>query len=276
MALVNRLGIDNHFQGVQIIPDSPFIVFSGGDFKRSQGSLFIADTEKKKLIKEIPIGSKLHWHPGGLSLHQKILAVPNEDFKVTKTSHIQFFNFQNPEKPEEIEISIPRTHSKAGAIALHFLKKQSRWLLLVDDTQGLDIYFSHSSKIEDGFEDQFVRWNDSDLQGSNPMGSFGGSSINLLEQCDGKLFLLSFSNTGKTPPILNGKDIMSLYSLNFENNNTAQINFLKNKFLKCKKFCNFDAAAGAHINKEGELEIISLNFFRNYFGKKIRYSTFRN
>lgn len=297
MAIINKLGIDNHFQGVQRLLDSEYFVFSGGDYNRKAGHIYVGKLGSKagqeiwgrnrapwrrtpkqdKLIAKIPVGSSTWWHPGGLQVIGDILVVPSEDYKVTNTAIIEFFDMSDPENPVRFEHTVTRTHQDAGGVAITKLAN-GKFLMGIHASPEIDFYVSRSKNIQDGFnEDKYVSWNKGNVQGMEgfKMG-FGGSSMNFIKQCDGQLFAATFSNDGKTAPIFNGKDWMSVFKVEFNEGYSAAPTVTKivEKALKCKGKCNFDAGVGTYVTPAGELHVYGINHFRNYWGNRINLREF--
>ena len=297
MGLFNKFGIDNHFQGIQRLFNSEYFVFSGGDYARKQGHLFIGKIESKsgaelwgenripwkktpkkdKLISKIKVGSKLWWHPGGLQTLGGILVVPSEDYKVTNTAIIEFFDMSRPQRPVKFKHSIIRKHQDAGGVAITKLEN-GYYLLGVHATPEIDFYLSKSMRFEDGFDSKkFMSWNKNNVQqNAGFTQEFGGSSMNFIKQCDGELFIATFNNSSKAAPIIKGKDWMSLYQIDFKDDLSAvsAVTKVAEKSFTCKGRCNFAAGVGVYITPSKQLHVYSINHFRNFWGSHIKFREF--
>ncbi len=249
-AIVNGIGIDNHFQGIQRLRNGPYIVISGSNILDRTGSIFIARMASRpssgtfgsnlmdssfppfedQLINAIDVDTGLLWHAGGMSAVGDILVVPLEEYKEAVVSKIYFFDVSNPEAPVMYDYYIDRTNDplkdKAGAVAMTMLA-DGRYLLATWDNNLLHFYLSNSSKVEDGFDtENVVTWNKNNLVITDDLEkSFGGSTINFIKQCDGQLYLAAFNGSngdlGPFIPFLQIENQASLYRVNFPNEDYA-------------------------------------------------------
>ncbi len=241
MRPLNKFGIDNHFQGIQKLPGDGNYVVTGGDIKLKRADLFLINNYK--VDKRITLDHWPYWHPGGIQAQAGIIAIPIEEWKKEKVSKIVFFKNN---KKLNYELDIP--HSTAGAIAFEKLP-DGRMLLISYNMSKLDFYFSKSESIAEGFENHPTY----SLTGLKS----GAQGMGLITQCDGKMFLMTFHNTGKVPPLFNGKDMALLYELNLK---SQTLKLVADRHLDCSGKCNFAAGAGVHVEK-GKLSIISVGHF---------------
>ena len=155
-------------------------------------------------------------HVGGMQLVGDILAVALEHPLTTglPSGMIMLFDVSNPLSPVVLH-KIALSH-KAGGVALS--RHASRWLMLVigpDDNRTLRAYQSNRSNLRDPATTfQFVDlWNRSELPNPLvwPTGSTGMQTINLIRQCNGRLFLLGNWNSLITPGV--GTDYISLFEV---------------------------------------------------------------
>ncbi|MEA3223938.1 MAG: hypothetical protein U9P49_12350, partial [Thermodesulfobacteriota bacterium] len=234
-AVLNGIGIDNHFQGIQRLRKGPYVVISGSNIIDRVGSIFIARLGSRpsfgpfgsnlddsslppiedKLVKmiELESDSGLLWHAGGMSVVGDILVVPDEEYREAIVSKVYFFDISDPEAPVMYDYYIDRTveplKDKAGAVAMTKLP-DGKFILATWDTRLLHFYLSNTSDITDGFDcENVVTWDKNDVQaigGLEP--SFAGQTINFISQCNGELYLVALDgNNGDLGPYLPWLDI---------------------------------------------------------------------
>jgi hypothetical protein len=145
----NQFGVNNHFQGIQRLRNSNYLVISGGDVYARRGHILIVKLGSRgeengwrsnliqsgyppntdTILKVIGVNShrvinqKLgikssQWHAGGISILGDILAVPVEGSKQKTGSKILFYNLREPEQPHIFPFAIDRPGIKASAVAL--------------------------------------------------------------------------------------------------------------------------------------------------------------
>jgi hypothetical protein len=270
MAPTNKLGIDNHFQGVQRIPGENNFVVSGGDIRAKAADLFVI--VNGKFHRRINLDMWPYWHPGGIQVHESILAIGVEEWKKERIAKIYFYDFKDPEaaKPLKTWINIP--HTKSGAIMFDKLSS-GLYILGSHDQSNIEIYFSKTPNINDGFpgEADLIL----ELSGFEKAGELrSAQSVNLIQQCDGKLFMASFANWGKVTPIFNDRDLGQLYSLDISQNPPVAKHIVEKHFV-CKRYCNFAGATGINIDKKGRLSVVSSHHFRRAITKKFHVVEFK-
>jgi len=227
-AVLNGIGIDNHFQGIQRLRKGPYIVISGSNIIDRIGSIFIARLGSRpslgafwsnlddsylppiedKLIEAIDVDSGLLWHAGGMSVAGDILVVPVEEYKEAIVSKVYFFDVSDPEDPVMYDYYIDRTidpiKDKAGAVAITKLP-DGRFILATWDTRLLHFYLSNTTDIIDGFDcENVAAWDKNDVQAIGGLDtSFAAQTINFISQCDGELYLVALDgNNGDLGPFL--------------------------------------------------------------------------
>jgi hypothetical protein len=156
---------------------------------------------------------------------------------------------------------------KSDAGLFGWTRLNNRYLLGIKADFKFDLYISNTESILEGFdEDAFVRWN---LEEKVPelissMGDF--QSLDFLNQCEGRLFMLGFHNTSDLSPLLPGKDIAYLFEVSFPSEDFDQIPEIKlvdSKDFACDYlYCNFDAGTGAYISSSDEIWLYSVSHFR--------------
>jgi hypothetical protein len=176
-SILNSLGLNNHFQGVQRLRGGPFLILSGGDPHGEGGShLFIAKLSSRgmepggwhsnlakgrkpsrddRIVGRIDIDKEL-WHAGGMGQFGDVLAVPIENAD-QRRSQVVFYDFANPMVPRELPHRITRPNHKCGAVALTRLLNGRLLCAAWSDSesrppeQRLDLYLSESTDLKDGF-----------------------------------------------------------------------------------------------------------------------------
>jgi len=251
-AIVNEIGIDNHFQGIQRLRKGPFVVISGSNILDRTGSIYVAQMGSRpsqgafgsnldevalppcedKLIQAIDVDSGLLWHAGGMSVIGDILVVPLEEYQEDIVSKIYFYDVSDPENPVRYNYFIDRTdglfRDKAGAVAIEKLS-DNRFILATWDTRVLHFYLSISEDIEDGFDcENVVTWDKEDLLAEEGLDTnFAGQAINFIRQCDGELYMVAFDgfngDLGPFLPYLEIINIADLFHIEFPDNDLASV-----------------------------------------------------
>lgn len=281
--LSNKIGLNTHFQGLVRIPGSSKFVMSGGDFYSRTGNLFVIDfasqegkelleknfsdddtktaSEEDKFIQNVIAGSKNSWHVGGLGIMENILAVPVEN-ALAGSSVVDFYDLSNPENPVKLDISIIRPGFKTGSVII-FRNSENKIIVGAnsDQLKLMEFFQSKTTNIQDGFEEKTR---------AVEMQANGQGSV-VLNQCDGKKFLIDFNNTSPVAPIIWGKDYVRLYSFN---ETTFRIELIGKRTFKTKRFCNFKASGTATITESGKLAIYGSHFYRHGKGKRVKLCQF--
>ncbi len=237
-------------------------------------------TETAKVVARVPIRLPLSsgttlWHPGGLNACGDILVVPVENYNAKHgevCSQILFYDFSEPEMPRRLPVMIDRANAtvkdKAGAAAMIRLA-DGRFLVVSRTTTVVSFYVSRTSILADGFDLKPTSVIDEKAVRAAPglaFTKFGGSSINLIQQRDGKLFLVGFSRT-KADDKTGAKErhTASLWSVEFprgdfgaepELTRVADRTF-GGELLGDDGWGIFGAAAGIFVTDEGALAIYS-------------------
>jgi len=265
MRIRNKLGVDNHFQGVQRIPGKNNYVVSGGDIRAKRADLFVIIDGK--FDRRINIDMWPYWHPGGIQAFKNILAISAEEWKKNKIAKIYFYDFSDPESPKPLKTWIDIPHTKSGAVLFHKLS-DGRYIVGSHDEETIDLYFSKTADINDGFpKNPDMQITRDDFVGGVRKDAFSTQTINLIQQCDDKLFITFFSNHGKLAPVINKKDLGQLFSLDLSGD-TPKLKFISEKHFVCKRKCNFAGATGVSISKDGKLSVLSTHHFRTPTRKK--------
>lgn len=220
------------------------------------------------------------WHSGGIDLCGDILAIPIEDSN-SNSSSIKFLNVGCNKNgtliPKEIKLKSPivRDKFKAGATFLvrfpnnHYLcgvwsdsdkeKKKTK-----AESRKLDLYYSKSKDIRDGFGDA-VHWNYS-FALDNHAPKFQTIQA-FIEAKTHKIFLIGTENKSAGAPIIPGENRAFLYEMKFKGQKTSfslfkltlpKISLIHKKvFAQALSQYNFDGAAGIYATPQNKLALYS-------------------
>ena len=276
VSLRNWFGLLNHFQGVQSIPFSNYLIISGSNPRNGTADLFVARMvpgEEGEIVRHIEVDSSM-WHAGGLSVMNTILAVPLHQLS-PRQAKIVFFDVADPVNPQRLPVEIPRPGRKAGSVAVTDLPDGRLLVAVLSAFDGLprrlDFYLSRTSQLTDGFMPELATWRVSEVRarpGQERTFAYF-QSINFIRQADGRLFLAGFHNNVLTPSILPGRDYADLYevvfpasSMNLSPMTLAVPDVIKiaSRRLNCKDgFCNLDAAAGLYVDPDtGSMSVYAM------------------
>ena len=308
----NKLGLGNHFQGIQRLRRGQYIAISGGDPRdndfRPASHVFIIRMASRprgsgpwgsniirsqipriddRIVQTIGIDEDL-WHAGGLSVCGDILAVPIESSE-PEESRIVFYSLHDPENPKEFRHTVDRLDGKAGAVALTRLSN-GYYLLAVwsdSDQKGkrLDFYLSKSTDFFDGFDPNARTWRKRRVKAEgNLKPNFSDfQTVNFVNQTDGQLYLIGLHNTSKAAPTTPGRDYADLFSVEFGDSlsrATPQLSIPTiTKIAKRQFFChdqqaNMDAATGVYIHPEGALSVYAAWHWRS--ANLLRFNEYRS
>jgi hypothetical protein len=276
-----RLGLDNHIQGLVRVPGTTNFILSGADKYLKEASLFVAgfntedgaglisknfsnkkatDTPKEDgYISKLDIGTKEYWHAGGIAILDRILIVPIENHD-TKASKIIFFDLTDPLRPEKLQVEIVRPHSTTGTVLIY--RKANAKLIVGGSVDGLiEFYESKTADINDGF-----------LPGSKILQTLAnGQGTDIVQQCDGKTFIIDFNNSSKYAPIIWGKNNIRLFSLSSD---LMETKLIHSRFMNTKRYCNFNAAGSHYITEAQKLTFYGSSFYRHSGGRQFKMCQF--
>jgi hypothetical protein len=267
VSLRNWFGLLNHFQGIQRVPFTDYVMISGSNPRGGTADLFVARMtpgEDGQIVRRIEVDASM-WHAGGLSVMNTILAVPLHQ-PSPRQGKIVFFDVTDATNPRKLAVEIARPGRKAGAVAVTDLSNGRVLVAVLSAFDGLprriDFYLSHTSALTDGFMPEPTTWRVSDVQarpGLDRTFSYF-QSINFIRQSDGRLFLAGFHNKALSASILPGRDYADLYEVVFpsESMNGSPVKLampdvikIGSRRLNCKGgFCNLDAAAGLFVEPD--------------------------
>jgi hypothetical protein len=263
----NRLGIRNHFQGIQRLADRPYVVISGSNPRTPSSDLLIlhlnrSDSDDGAIVAKLVV-DPIMWHAGGLAMWQDVLAVPIYASEPVG-GRIVFYDTRDPEAPRRLPVTIERPGRKAYAVTLTNLPDGRLLLAVFSDRDGrprrLDFYRSRSDRLEDGFDSEPVSWMAGSVTAKNGQkASFDDfQGIAFVPQQNGKLYLVGFRNTLPSLQFLPGRNLVDLYEIEFpagtlsaESRRLAapRLTRIASRQFECRAgYCNMDSAAGLLVN----------------------------
>jgi len=293
--LGNRLGFRNHFQSVQRLPGSNYLVVSGSDPRGPMSSLFVIRLGSRP--HDAALGSNLRgpgppprgdavvagvdvdgtmWHAGGLATYGRVLVVPVYGGSPLH-GRVLFYDMSDPEQPVRLPVQIDRPGQKAYAAAIARLANRHYLVAILSDrdesARRLDLYLSLTGALADGFGAEPVTWfADAVVAREGQDVNFGDfQNISFVQQTDGRIFLVGLHNTAPSMDILPGRDYADLYELDFPDGladpatptlRVPVVTKIANRHLVCEDgHCNLDAAAGLYVDRDGNLAIYAATFW---------------
>ena len=269
-SLFNFFGMHNHFQGIQRLPETDYLVVSGSNPSTSE--LFVIQLSGDGRLADHRIVSRIGidpvmWHAGGLSVEGSILAVPLYGGS-PRRGRILFYDLSDPEHPRKLPTEIDRLGRKSSAVALTTLPNGRYLAAVLAAYDGLprrvDFYMSRSERFEDGFGASSVTMRASEVQArqgqERTFSHF--QNINFIWQADDKLYLVGFHNKLFFQSRWLGADRADLYEVTFPREMTdasepqlVAPSLIKaaSRPLRCSDgYCNLDAAAGLYVDVESQ------------------------
>ncbi len=220
-------------------------------------------------------------HAGGIQAIGDILVVPLEN-EPAKRSRVVFYNLSDPADPNRLyefnrrEWNATDVGSASAAAAAQL--QDGRYLLIVGgkDTLNVDFYVSsgtdlHSKNIFYKFSTLKDGFNKEQYQ-----------SLNLVTQCDGRLFVVGAHNTRRSG---NGHDWLDWYSIDNGPRNSVKATKIGNHHLYCNypeggggnsRHCNLQAAGGTYIDPDGRLLFYSAEHANNGPMNSVKFEEFRS
>jgi hypothetical protein len=269
VSIKNRFGLWNHFQGVQRLPGTDYLVVSGSNPRSSLSQLFVLrqdDDGNGEVVARIDVDPVM-WHVGGLSMLGSILAVPIHGGS-PRQAKVVFYDLANPEQPRKLPVEIDRPSRKASATAVTRLPNGHYLAAVLAQFDGrplrVDFYLSRTQTLEEGFAPEPVTWLVSEVQaGPRQERTFDHfQAINFVRQADRRLFLVGFHNTFASASAFPGRDYADLYEVMFPDASVyAEVPRLErpvivkiaNRMLRCTSgYCNLDAAAGLYVDSDAQ------------------------
>jgi len=295
----NWLGREEHIQGIQRI--GKYLIISGGlkgKFHRSQlivlkmetcpengpwalpeyGYLYKKPHKNDKIIDVYDIDSE-RWHPGGIQALNNIVAIPI--YGDNQGSEIRFFEFQESEYGlTEIEnLRLERNHCRSKAVALTSLP-DDHFMLMVWDDENLDFHYSNSADIYEGFNNDNICVNKTELsEGFDPKGFMPGTyqSINFIRDSNDTIYFVAMRNSNKISPTIPGKNYADLYKVTWLQgfSKPPKISIVEHKRFYCyNQQCNFGAGAGIYIDDEDHLFLYGASHWLHSRNKRYNFNEY--
>jgi hypothetical protein len=275
-SLTNLFGLHNHFQGIQRVPDTDYLVVSGSNPRMSE--LFIVRLASGDRVSENSIPPEngivarigidpVMWHAGGLSLDGTILAVPLYGGSPRRGT-IAFYDLRDPEKPQKLAVEIDRLGRKSMAVALTRLPGGLYLAAVLGGYDGLprriEFYLSETERLEDGFRSPSVTLRVSEVQArpgqDRTFSHF--QNANFIRQADNRLYLIGFHNKSFFQSRMFGSDYADLYEVVFPRDTIdapvprlvlPALVKVGSRSLNCTDgYCNLDAAAGLYVDSASQ------------------------
>lgn len=265
-SLLNLFGMHNHFQGIQRVPETEYLVLSGSN--KASSELFVVKLAGNgrlaahEIVARVGIDPVM-WHAGGLSLEGSVLAVPLYGGS-PRRGRILFYDLNDPERPQKLPVEIDRLGRKSSAVALTRLPAGRYLVAILAAYDGLprriDFYLSRTERIEDGFAAPSVtrRASDVDARPGQERTFSHFQNINFIRQADDRLYLVGFHNKLFYQSRWLGADRADLYEVIFPPDTIDRpeprlvppaLVKAGSRPLRCTDgFCNLDAAAGLHVD----------------------------
>lgn len=230
-----------HLQGVQMVHNAreEFIITASGGENAYYVYLYQGKAVYTKQILEMP-----YRHAGGCQAAGNLLVVGVEDNMAKDKSKVLLLSTDTNTPPMVIaERKGKYERSTAGATALVQLK-DGRYLVAVGDwdSRNVDFYMSKTTNAA-----VFDSVNTYKVDTIGTWGSY--QSVNLLQQADGKLYMIGFC--------LDNKGCRAdLFSINMEGR--VSMHAVASRYFKTTKGISFRYGAGLHISNN-KLTLIACN-----------------
>jgi len=279
--------INNHFQGIQRIRNSNYILLTGasktsthahlfviklnGDNKLTFGSNILVKGKEDygSLVDIFCLADYPYWHAGGLSICGDVMCVPLEGDRQStgkSNSRIAFYNIKNPTQPIKYPTEIFRANQKAGSSCLIRMSDNHFHCAVWSDSDHLpkrfDLYRSKSTKLSDGFLKYKRITIDQISNRSGRQPRF--QTIQFLVDENGEVFIIGFLNTRKTAPIINGTNKLFVYKVELDLSN--KIAALKQVYFRQfddgGSYYNMGAATGVYVDSKGSLSLYAAHHWK--------------
>ncbi|HWM90567.1 MAG TPA: hypothetical protein VN493_07355 [Thermoanaerobaculia bacterium] len=295
----------NHWEGVQRLPTAgarylavsragaglAFVVVEMGS-RTSSGRRFRSNRLSPNAFfhnTAPPASDRIVWqqpnapgfdHGGGMQAVGRVLAVPVEN---GTSSRVLFFDMANPASPvplytlDHSNVPQPSNPGNAGAVGVTRLA-DGRYLLVIagNESASLDFYVSTTTSLLNPAT-QFTRFS---TQASGFQGDY--QNVNLVTQCDGRIFLVGTHNDTDIPSA--GNDWACLHEVRNGAGNTVSLTSLGCKHLYCGyptgsvgsvRHCNLDASGGIYIDSAKNLVLYGVEHDNDGPSGSVKLEEFR-
>jgi hypothetical protein len=227
-------------------------------------------------------------HAGGIQAIGHWLVVPLEGSHSGADARIVLYDLAHPTSPiKRYERDAGWEH--AGTASITKLS-DGRYLLVIggSDANPLKFYVSSGTSLTayPGF-DLVDQWKNEEVETEIDDANWGAyQNINIVNQCDGKLFLIGMHNDA---PLGQGADWVDVYRLEVDAN-TYDVRLIKvaNRHVYCRwgwlpwpssgipQQCNLVAAAGVYIDPDGRLIVYATEHYSDGPDETVKFEEFRN
>lgn len=192
-------------------------------------------------------------HAGGPQVAGHLLAVPYEARGDSAT--VVFYDVSTPSAPRRVgrvrERSAARDGNPAHASLAALVRlADGRWLLVVGERSSKTLGFHVSADTGLADAPEFLPLQ---VQAGGVVGGF--QNLNLVTQCDGKVFVVGMHNTGFPPPSL-GHDHLHWYSFEARSG-VLRLVERGERGVTCVE-CSFGAGAGLYVTPDGGIVLYGI------------------
>ena len=156
------------------------------------GGSFLFTSDGRAVIGILPLSEQYH-HPGGIQALGSVVAVGTDQFQGSD-SEVRFFDFRDPRAPQELKhLKIFRKIQRAESVGWVRIPQgpmAGRILLVAGSRQTRELTFYRSTGVDlFNLETRFEKI--ADWEGPHaPKRLPNYQALNLVAQCDGKIFLI--------------------------------------------------------------------------------------
>jgi hypothetical protein len=288
-------GLNNHFQGIARLPEylglGNYLLVTGSNAHADidiefgpAGHLFIirlaaqsgigpfryTQSREDRIVGVLNLTEDApgYIHPGGIQTCGGYLAIPMEGPGVK--GKIIFYAMANQSGMlnfVKLPVELPTDNESCGSVALTRLA-DGHYLVAIWTASILVLYYSTSTNLEQ--ERYFIKIATiapADL--SSASGKWGyfqpGQSpqnINLINDENGTLYLLTTDNTGQYTPVIKGPDFAALFKLYLPQNinpddvtGGCKLIYITDRAFVCNRDADFKAAAGFYVPNQKALAL---------------------
>ncbi|MFA5307162.1 MAG: hypothetical protein WC365_06975 [Candidatus Babeliales bacterium] len=287
-------GLSNHFQGIARLPEylglGNYVLVTGGNNHTDTdiefgpaGHLFViclasqsgsgpfeyGQSRADRIINVLNLTEDApgYTHPGGIQTCGKYLVVPMEGTGINGKIIFYAMGTQNNMlKLAKLPVEIPVETQSCGAAALTRLT-DGHYLVAHWSVSTLFLYYSTRTDLE--HEQLFIKIatiTSADIIPSISWEYFQPGqtpqNINLVNDENGTLYVLTNDNTGQYTPVIKGTDFAALFKLDIPENinpddptGGCRLIYLSNRAFVCNRDADFKAAAGFYIPNQKNIAL---------------------